>query len=329
VLLDIKMPNVSGLEILKTMRCDDQLRLIPAVILTASNDPETKLQALRLGASDFLAKPIDPSELLLRIENVLSAKALQDHLSDYSERLEERVKTRTDELLYSRQEALRCLARAGEYRDDDTGHHVTRVGRTSAIIAEGLGFPASAVDLIEQAAQLHDLGKIGIPDAVLHKPGKLDPEEFTVIQKHCEIGCRIIDPHGHQATIRLDSPRSVDTNSCRSTTSPVLKLAAVIAGTHHEKWDGSGYPNGLAGSEIPIEGRIVAVADVFDALSSKRPYKEAFPLEKCLQIMTDGRGQHFDPRVLDVFFECLDDIVEVRTTYNESEQDSTQTVDPT
>jgi putative two-component system response regulator len=326
ILLDIKMPHVSGLDILKEMRADEDLRLIPAVILTASNDSETKLQALRLGATDFLAKPIDPSELQLRIENVLSAKALQDHLAGYSERLELQVKVRTDELLHSRQEAIHCLARAGEYRDDDTGHHVTRVGRFSAIIAKGLGFPPSAVELIEQAAQLHDLGKIGVPDAILHKPGKLDPDEFRVIQTHCGIGCRIIDPSGHGLSRRA-STRSVDQNPSQSTTSPVLKMAAVIAATHHEKWDGSGYPNGLKETEIPIEGRIVAVADVFDALSSKRPYKEAFPIEKCIQIMTDGRGKHFDPRVLDVFFERLDDIVAVRTGYNESQHGSTQRAD--
>jgi putative two-component system response regulator len=329
VLLDIKMPKVSGLQILKTMRSDDELRQIPAVILTASNDSETKLQALRLGASDFLAKPIDPSELLLRIENVISAKALQDHLADYSERLEKQVRLRTEELLHSRQEAIHCLARAGEYRDDDTGHHVTRVGRFSALIAHGLGFPQSVIDLLEQAAQLHDLGKIGVPDAILHKPGKLDPEEFVVIQKHCDIGCRIIDPHGHEFPKRPRPRTSGNADSSGSTTSPVLKMAAVIAATHHEKWDGSGYPNGLAGDEIPIEGRIVAVADVFDAISSKRPYKEAFPIDKCIQIMTDGRGNHFDPRVLDVFFECLDDIVAVRTAYNESEQDSRQDSDST
>lgn len=317
VLLDIKMPQVSGLEILESMRRDQDLTMIPTIILTAANDPETKLQALRLGASDFLAKPVDPSELMLRVENVLAVKAYQDHLAKQSERLEQQVRIRTAELVRSRQEAIHCLARAGEYRDDDTGHHVTRVGRFSALIAAELGFPEQAVELIEQAAQLHDVGKIGIPDSILHKPGKLDPQEFDLVQEHCGIGRRIINPLSHEESIRLKSHTSVGMQIVGATNSPVLRLAAVIAASHHEKWDGSGYPKGLAGNAIPIEGRIVAVADVFDALSSERPYKEAFPLEKCLQILREGEGKHFDPRVLEAFFARLDQIVSIRDHYAE------------
>ena len=255
VLLDINMPQVTGLEILESMRRDHDLMMIPTIILTAANDPETKLQALRLGASDFLAKPIDPSELMLRVENVLAVKAYQDHLAKHSERLEQQVRIRTAELVRSRQEAIHCLARAGEYRDDDTGHHVTRVGRYSALIAAELGFPEQAVELIEQAAQLHDVGKIGIPDSILHKPGKLDPQEFELVQEHCGIGRRIINPLSHEESIRLKSHTSVGMQIVGATNSPVLRLAAVIAGSHHEKWDGSGYPKGLAGNAIPIEGR--------------------------------------------------------------------------
>lgn len=315
VLLDIKMPEVSGLEILDAMRGDEKLSMVPAVILTASNDPETKLQALRLGASDFLSKPVDPSELMLRIENVLAVKAYQDHLAGYSEKLEKQVKQRTAEVVRSRQEAIHCLARAGEFRDDDTGHHVTRVGRYSALIAMELGFPEPAVELIEQAAQLHDVGKIGIPDAILHKPGKLDPQEFEIIQDHCGIGRRIINPLSHEESVRLKAHTSVGLQIIGATSSPVLKLAAVIASSHHEKWDGSGYPRGLAGNAIPIEGRIVAVADVFDALSSERPYKKAFPIQKCLNILVEGRGKHFDPRVLDAFFARKDEAIAIRAEY--------------
>lgn len=318
VLLDINMPQVSGLDILESMREDRDLMLIPAIVLTAANDPEIKLQALRLGASDFLAKPVDPSELLIRIQNVLAVKAYQDHLADQSEKLEQQVRIRTAELIRSRQEAIHCLARAGEYRDDDTGHHVTRVGRYSAIIATELGFPQNAVDLIEQAAQLHDVGKIGIPDAILHKPGKLDPLEFEMIKEHCSIGRRIINPLSHEESIRLKTHTSVGMQIMGSTNSPVLKLASVIAATHHEKWDGSGYPKGLAGNAIPIEGRIVAVADVFDALSSARPYKEAFSIEKCMQILTDGRGSHFDPKVLDAFMRRRNEAVKIREEYFDS-----------
>ncbi len=312
MLLDINMPRVSGMDILKSMRNDQELCRIPVVVLTAATEPEVKLKSLRLGASDFLAKPVDPSELLLRIENVLGAKAYQDHLAEYSERLEQQVRIRTAELLRSRQEAIHCLARAAEYRDDDTGHHVTRVGLYAAIIADQLGFPPAAVELIEQAAQLHDIGKIGVPDSILHKPGKLEPEEFKMMQGHCAIGRRIANPLTEEEANELNRHTSVGMQIMTSTTSPVLKMAAVIAATHHEKWDGSGYPCGLSGKDIPIEGRIVAVADVFDALSSKRPYKDAFPIEECLEIMLEGRGKHFDPRVLDAFLQRQRDIVNVR-----------------
>ncbi len=312
VLLDINMPQVSGLEILNVMRSDAELKLIPAIVLTASNDPQIKLKALRLGASDFLAKPVDPSELMLRLQNVLAVKAYQDHLAEYSIRLEDQVRIRTTELVRSRQEAIHCLARAGEYRDDDTGHHVTRVGRYAALIAHELGFDKDAIDLIEQAAQLHDVGKIGIPDSILHKPGKLDPQEFELMRTHCDIGRRIINPLSHEESIRLTAHTSVGREIMGSTNSPVLKLASVIADTHHEKWDGTGYPNKTSGLDIPIEGRIVAVADVFDALSSSRPYKSAFPLDKCLQILIEGRGTHFDPTVLDAFMRRKEDAIRIR-----------------
>ena len=303
------------------MRRDREMMMIPAIVLTAANDPQVKLQALRLGASDFLAKPVDPSELTLRLENVLAVKAYQDHLADYSEKLEQQVRIRTEELVHSRQEAIHCLARAGEFRDDDTGRHVTRVGRYAAMIAAELGFPQAAIDLIEQAAQLHDVGKIGIPDAILHKPGKLDPQEFEIIQEHCNIGRRIINPLSHEESIRLKTHTSVGLQIMGSTNSPVLRLAAVIAATHHEKWDGSGYPKGLAGNAIPIEGRIVAVADVFDALSSARPYKEAFPIDRCLKILIDSRGKHFDPRVLDAFLRRKEEAIRVREDYVDFERD--------
>lgn len=317
VLLDINMPHVSGLDILETMRNDHELKLIPAIVLTASHDPQIKLNALRLGASDFLAKPVDPSELMLRLQNVLAVKAYQDHLAKYSERLEEQVRLRTAELVLSRQEAIHCLARAGEYRDDDTGHHVTRVGRYAALIARELGFDQATTDLIEQAAQLHDVGKIGIPDAILHKPGKLDSQEYDIMRAHCGIGRRIINPLTNEESIRLKTHATVGMQIMGSTNSPVLKLAAVIAATHHEKWDGTGYPHQISGDKIPLEGRIVAVADVFDALSSARPYKEAFPIEKCLQILREGRGTHFDPYVLDAFLRCQDEAISIRGEYGD------------
>lgn len=315
VLLDINMPQVTGLEILAEVGRDAALSVIPVLILTAANDPKIKLQALRLGASDFLAKPVDPSEMTLRVENVLAVKAYQDHLAEYSERLERQVRIRTEELERSRQEAIHCLARAGEYRDDNTGHHVIRVGRYAGLIASELGFDDSTVELIEQAAQLHDVGKIGIPDSILHKPGKLDASEYEIIQEHCRIGRHIIDPLSQEETACLKSHTSIGRSIMGSTHSPVLQLAAVIADSHHEKWDGSGYPHGLKGDDIPLEGRIVAVADVFDAVSTARPYKEAYPISKCLEILAEGRGKHFDPQVLDAFLRRKDEAVQIRKAH--------------
>jgi putative two-component system response regulator len=210
-----------------------------------------------------------------------------------------------------------CLARAAEYRDDDTGHHVVRVGLYAGIIARRLGLDRAAVELIEQAAQLHDVGKIGITDEILKKPGKLDPAEFECMKRHCEFGRNIIEPFADSEWKALRTHTSIGAKIMEPGTSPILVMATKIALTHHEKWDGSGYPEGLAGEAIPIEGRITAVADVFDALSHKRPYKPAFPLDKCLGVMEDGRGKHFDPIVLDAFFAGLDEVEGVRRHYLE------------
>ena len=319
LLLDINMPHISGLQILESMRQLEKLNRIPVLILTAAEDPEVKLDALRFGANDFLAKPVDPSELTLRMENVLAVKAYQDHLAQHSEMLEEKVRARTRELEESRQEAIHCLARAGEYRDDDTGQHVTRVGRYTRILAEALGFHRDQLELLEQAAKLHDVGKIGIPDAILHKSGKLDPNEYAVIQQHCGIGCEIMNPHPDDEA-HLREHATIGPKILGSTRSPLLRLAAIIAGSHHEKWDGSGYPQGLSGEKIPLEGRIVAVADVFDALSSSRPYKEAFPIDQCIQILEQGRGKHFDPSVLDAFQRKQDEIIAVHSEYTDKKK---------
>ena len=209
------------------------------------------------------------------------------------------------------------MARAAEFRDDDTGHHVTRVGKYAAVIGTALGFDRGAVDLLEQAAKLHDIGKIGVPDAVLLKKGKLEPNEFNVIKQHCLIGNSIINPMGSTEVEAYRRHTEIGGSLLQQEGYPVMELAAVIARTHHEKWDGSGYPSGLVGEEIPIEGRITAVADVYDALSSKRPYKEAFSRDKCFAILEEGRGTHFDPRVLDAFFSCADKISEIQRCYAE------------
>lgn len=314
VLLDVMMPEINGLEILHVVRNDPQVQHTPVIILTAASDAATKLEALDLGATDFLTKPVDRVELVLRVRNALTVKAHRDHLANYSERLETEVRARTAELEKSRLEVIDCLARAAEYRDGDTGQHVIRVGRYVGILADQLGFKKDYAELMEQAAKLHDVGKIGIPDAILLKPGKLEPEEYAVMKKHCSFGTNIIQQtHSDEQESEqqhTNSSHYIQKILCRDG-SPLLTLAAIIAHTHHEKWDGTGYPLGLKGDEIPIEGRILAVADVFDALSSERSYKPAFPLKKCFEIMLEGRGSHFDPNILAAFFTRIKDVVQV------------------
>ncbi len=303
ILLDIMMPQVDGLEILEKLRQFEEFRNLPVLILTASKDEQVERKALELGATDFLSKPVRPSQLAPRVRNALTVKAHHDHLEHHATILKKQVRIRTAELAESRQDLIRCLALAGEYRDDDTGHHVIRVGLYAGIIARELGFDDDFVDLLEKAAELHDVGKIGIPDAVLLKPGKLDSDEFEIMKKHAEIGRTIIQPKNtdelstQRKHVNLEKSKTLSASQ-----NAVVTMAALIAETHHEKWNGSGYPKGLAGEEIPIEGRITAVADVFDALGSKRPYKDAFPLAKCIAILKEGHGSHFDPRVLDAFF---------------------------
>jgi len=311
VLLDIMMPKVSGLDILAVMSDDEQLRHVPVIVLTASTDSRTKLESLRLGTSDFLSKPVDPCELLLRLRNVLAAKSHRDHLARYSEELARQVDMRTQQLAYSRKRIIQCLARAAEFRDDATGQHVIRVGRYAGILARELGVHEDHAVTIEQAAQLHDVGKIGVPDAILSKPAKLTDDEYNIIKRHCEYGLRIIQPM--LVDDELNTGDIDDENNPQLT---ILETAAIIAGTHHEKWDGSGYPTGLAGEDIPLEGRITAVADVYDAISSARPYKNAFPDEKCLKIIVEGRGNHFDPAVVDAFVSRYDEILQIKHTHN-------------
>lgn len=318
VLMDVLMPEVNGLEVLAAMRQDESMIHIPVIVLTADDGPETKLHALRLGPSDVLYKPVDATEMLLRVRNVLTVKAYQDHLANHSQELERMVRERTSDLAASRRRIIHCLARAAEFRDDDTGHHVTRVGKYAAIIADELGYDQYSVELIEQAAKLHDIGKIGVPDAVLLKRAKLEEDEFALIQRHCSIGNSIINPLQAGEVDAYRQHTQIGATLLDVDGYPILELAAIIAQTHHEKWDGSGYPMGLKGEDIPIEGRITAVADVFDALSSERPYKAAFPREKCFHILEEGRGSHFDTRVLDAFFRRSDEITKIQVRYAES-----------
>jgi putative two-component system response regulator len=312
LLLDIHMPEMDGMEILKQLRAEAGIAMTPVVILTANSEDETKLTALECGATDLLSKPVHHGELMARIRNVLSVKAYQDELRRHSQTLEDAVRERTAELEASRLDVIHCLARAAEFRDDDTGAHIVRVGRYARLIGAQLGLPAADLENLEAAAQLHDVGKIGIPDAILLKSGKLTAEEYDVVQKHCGFGKKIVERLTDRDSQVVRGHAELGAKILETGRSPILETAKRIALTHHERWDGSGYPLGLSGEDIPLEGRITAVADVFDALSSKRSYKPAFPLAKCFEIMEDGRATHFDPDVLDAFFSCRHEIVQVQ-----------------
>ena len=317
LLLDLMMAEVSGFDILREVRSCEGVDFTPIVILSASTDRESRLRALELGATDFINKPIDPSELAPRVRNILAMKRYQDRLKNYSHDLEQAVRLRTAELEASRQDVIHCLARAAEYRDDDTGKHVIRVGRYARLIGEAMGFSAAEADVLEQAAQLHDVGKIGIPDSILHKPGKLTEDEFDFMRKHCGFGKHILQRMSEEEEVSSRKHVQIGALILEAGSSPVLDLASRIALTHHEWWDGSGYPLGLSGEEIPIEGRITAIADVFDALSTRRCYKAAMPLDRCFEIIRDESGTHFDPAVHDAFVKQRAEILEVQIRHAE------------
>jgi putative two-component system response regulator len=274
VLLDLHMPGTDGFAVLRALD-----GAVPVLVLTADATPEAKRAALQAGARDFLTKPFDLVEVGLRVKLQLETRALQRALERQNRDLEDRVRRRTEDLERARLELLHRLALAAEFRDDDTQEHAERVGRTSAAVGRGLGLEDADVEVLRRAAPLHDIGKIGVPDAVLLKPGRLTARELTVVRAHATIGARMLA--GSQ--------------------SPVLQLAERIALTHHERWDGAGYPEGTTGPQIDLTGRIVAVADVFDALAHARPYKPAWPLEEALDEVAEQRGRQFDPAVADAF----------------------------
>jgi putative two-component system response regulator len=280
VLLDLHMPQIDGFELMERLgELTGERRSIAFLVLTADATDETKRRALSMGARDFLTKPLDRIELLLRVRNLLQVEELQDRLFEQNANLEHEVAERTRDLERARLEILERLALAGEYRDDDTQEHAWRIGRTCALVATGLGLPDREVELIRRSAPLHDIGKIGIPDAILLKPGKLTDEEFETIKTHTTMGAEILS----------------------GSRSPLLVMAELIALTHHERWDGRGYPRGLRAEQIPLPARIVAVADVFDALTHARPYKEAWAVREAVAEIFHQAARQFDPDVVDVF----------------------------
>lgn len=310
LLLDLMMPHVSGLDILETMRDTPHLRRIPVIVISAAEDRDVKRRSLALGAREFLMKPIEPEDLLLRVRNTLEIQA-------YQESLEERILDRTLALSQSREEVVHCLARAAEYRDNETGNHVIRVGSYVALMAERLGFDRDTCHMMDLASTLHDMGKLGVPDAILCKPGPLTDEERAVMREHCRIGAAICASDARTMRGPLVTQLVSGAMMLNRATSPLLQMASRIAMTHHERWDGGGYPLGLSGDEIAIEGRITAVADVFDALASKRPYKEPLPLETCFAMIEAEAGKHFDPEVVRVFLELKSQVAAVELAYRD------------
>lgn len=283
VLLDLQMPYLDGFEVMKQLRPHiPPEAFLPILVLTADITSEAKRQALAGGAMDFLTKPFDATEVILRIRNLLQTRALHLQLQNQNQLLEQKVRERTAELEETQNEILERLALAAEYRDDDTGEHTKRVGQMSAQIAQALGLSNAEVELIRRAALLHDVGKIGIPDSILLKPGKLSPDEFNHMKTHTTLGAKM-----------LSGGRF-----------PLLQRAQEIALTHHERWDGTGYML-LQGEAIPIAGRIVAVADVFDALTSARPYKDAWPPMEAIEEIQRQSGEQFDPQVVDAFLQVV------------------------
>ncbi len=291
VLLDLLMPGMDGFEVLEAVgeRIPEDVYL-PILVLTSDHSHDAKRRALSGGAKDFLTKPLSPSEVRLRVRNLLETRFLHrrhrrqnELLEDQNLLLEHRVQERTAELEEARLEILLRLARAAEYRDDETGEHTRRVGSTAATVARALGLEEDEAKLLEMVAPLHDVGKIGIPDRILLSPDRLRPEEFDVMKQHTLIGGELLEGSGF----------------------PLLSRAAEIALTHHERWDGGGYPHGISGEEIPLPGRIVAIADTCDALMHDRPYKRAWSLERALAEIDRQRGKQFDPSVVDAFREVV------------------------
>lgn len=315
VVMDIKMPGTSGLELLERMQQTERIKDVPVVMLTGLADHDLKRRALEAGAADLLNKPVDPPDLLARLRSVLKLKRYQDELRAYSASLEQKVEERTLELAHSRLDIIWQLGKVAEQRDEYTANHVVRVGFYSRQIAETMRLNHAFQETIFLASPLHDIGKIAVPDRILLKQGPLNDAEIATMRHHCYDGAKILR---EESLIRkaFFHWRAVSAQAALPQyRNPILEVAATIALTHHERWDGNGYPEGLAGEEIPLESRIVAIADVYDSLTSIRPYRIAYPEERALQIIGDGEATHFDPQVHAAFFDALPELRRIRERF--------------
>ncbi|SFC44072.1 putative two-component system response regulator [Marinospirillum celere] len=293
VLLDINMPHLDGYQVMEQLMALNLPLLPPIVILTAQQTKDYLLRALAAGARDFISKPFDRNELLMRVRNLLDAHLAHRMVQDQKAVLEEMVALRTRELHRSRLLVVQTLGRAAEYRDEETGSHILRMSHICAVLARGIGWSEQQCDLILNASPMHDVGKIAIPDAILKKPGRFEPEEFETMKTHAALGAEMLEGDD----------------------SDLMVMARTIAISHHEKWDGSGYPYGLTGASIPQAARIAALADVFDALTSVRPYKKAWTVEAAVEFIRENSGKHFDPALVEVFLQQLPEILVIRDTF--------------
>jgi len=307
VLLDGEMPNMDGFEVARKIREDPKYSYLPIVMVTGLTRPQDRRRAIEVGINDFINKPVDAQELGLRTKWLLEMKSAFDRLQDQQAELERAVDRKTSALRTALREmgeaqrrtheahldTIRRLTIAAEYKDEDTARHIERIGLYSEVLARALGFSPGDVEIMLHAAPMHDVGKLGVPEQILLKPGKLDDEEWVVMRSHTTMGARIL----------------------AGSDSPLLQMGEKIALSHHEKWDGSGYPNGLSGEDIAIEGRICGVVDFFDALTMDRPYRKAVPNDEVLEMMKGDSGTHFDPDVLDAFLSVLEEIKVVQQEY--------------
>lgn len=289
ILLDIIMPGINGYEVCRQLKKDSSTHNIPIIFVTSMDEVDDERTGLELGAVDYITKPISASIVLARVRTHLT-------LYDQTRELERKVRLRTAELETTRLQIIHRLGRAAEFKDNETGYHVLRMSHYARLIGEAIGMSPDEADLLFHAAPMHDLGKIGIPDHILLKPGKLDEAEWNIMRQHPVMGAEILGQHP----------------------SALLQAARTVALTHHEKWDGSGYPDGLRGEEIPLFGRIVAIADVFDALTSSRPYKTAWSVEAAMAMIEEGSARHFDPALIPAFKSVLPAVLEIKSRYAET-----------
>lgn len=295
ILLDINMPNLDGFGVMEQIRCEIKDDLLPILVLTAQHSQDYRQRALDEGARDYVTKPFDANELLSRVHNFLEVQMAHKYMRHQNIILEQKVQDRIREIHDTRLQVVRHLGRAAEYRDNETGLHIIRMSKMAMVVGKAAGMTDSQSNLLLNAAPMHDIGKIGIPDHILLKPGKLDADEWVIMKTHAQIGADILS----------------------GDSSNLMVMAHEIALTHHEKWNGQGYPNGLKGEAIPLAGRVTALADVFDALTSERPYKRAWPTDSAIDLIVKESGKHFDPRLVDCFLEKLPEINQIREQYAE------------